>query len=136
LFNVFNIWNITYYLPFVNTLSLTFHYVFFPNPEGFYGLGFGILIRHLNVAAKTIVNEVIDAGALANLQGGFIMERSGLKTGMVHMERGVYKSVSANSDDIRKAIYNFDFKGPNQTLYAVLGLLSTASVSVEVICVW
>lgn len=99
------------------------HYVFFPNPEGFYGLGFGILIRHLNEAANTIVNEVIDAGALANLQGGFIMERSGLKTGMVHMERGVYKSVSANSDDIRKAIYNFDFKGPNQTLYAVLGLL-------------
>lgn len=39
------------------------------------------------------------------------------------MERGVYKSVKANVDDIRKAIFNFDFKGPNQTLYAVLGLL-------------
>jgi hypothetical protein len=39
------------------------------------------------------------------------------------MERGVYKSVKASTDDIRKAIFNFDFKGPNQTLYAVLGLL-------------
>lgn len=99
------------------------HYYFFPNPEGYYGLGFGILIRHLNEAANTIINEVIDAGTLANMQGGFVLERSGLKTGVVHMERGVYRSVKSSVDDIRKAIFNFDFKGPNQTLYAVLGLL-------------
>lgn len=99
------------------------HYVFFPNPEGFYGLGFGILIRHLNEAANTIINEVIDAGTLANMQGGFVLARSGLKTGAVHMERGKYKAVNSSVDDIRKAIFNFDFKGPNQTLYAVLGLL-------------
>jgi len=52
-----------------------------------------------------------------------VTERSGLKTGAVSFQRGEYKSVKANVDDIRKAIYNFDFKGPNQTLYAVLGLL-------------
>jgi chaperonin GroES len=99
------------------------HYFFFPNPEGFYGLGFGILIRHLNESANTIINEVIDAGTLANEQGGFILERSGLTTGVMNFNRGEYKSVRANVDDIKKAIFNFDFKGPNQTLYAVLGLL-------------
>ena len=99
------------------------HYIFLPNPEGFYGLGFGILIRHLNEAANTIINEVIDAGNFANMQGGFILERSGLKTGNISFKRGEYKATKANTDDIRKAIFNFDFKGPNQTLYAVLGLL-------------
>lgn len=99
------------------------HYVFFPNPEGYYGLGFGILIRHLNESANTIVNEIIDAGALANEQGGFILKRSGLKGGALTFERGEYKSIDPNVDDIRKAVWNFDFKGPNTTLYSVLGLL-------------
>jgi chaperonin GroES len=107
----------------IQTINYFTHYSFFPNPEGFYGLGFGILIRHLNEAANTIVNEVIDAGTLANLQGGFVLDRSGIPTGAIHFQRGVYKSVKATTDDIRKAIFNFDFKGPNQTLYAVLGLL-------------
>lgn len=107
----------------VKTVNYFTHYPFLPNPEGFYGLGFGILIRHLNEAANTIVNEVIDAGTLANQQGGFVLERSGIPTGAMNFQRGIYKSVKASTDDIRKAIFNFDFKGPNQTLYAVLGLL-------------
>ena len=99
------------------------HYVFIPNPLGFYGYGFGTLLRGLNAAANTIVNEVIDAGSLANLQGGFVSKRSGIKKGSLTFSRGEYKEVDAYIDDVRKAIYNFDFKGPNQTLYSVLGLL-------------
>jgi len=99
-------------------------YQFFPNPEGgVYGLGFGTLLRGLNESANSIVNEVIDAGMLANMQGGFFLRSSGLKTADLKFERGQYKAVDAWVDDIRKALYTFDFKGPNQTLYAVLGLL-------------
>lgn len=99
------------------------HYTFFPNPEGFYGLGFGILIRGLNNAANNIVNEVVDSGALANLQGGFVTKRSGLKKGPLTFKMGEFKEVDSYVDDIKKAIYAMEFKGPNQTLYAVLGLL-------------
>lgn len=99
------------------------HYVFFPNPEGYYGLGFGILIRHLNESANAIINEVIDAGGLANKQGGFILKKAGFKGGIMDFKQGEYKVVDLNVDDIRKAIYHFDFKGPNSTLYSVLGLL-------------
>lgn len=99
------------------------HYVFFPNPEGFYGLGFGTLLRGLNESGNTIVNEVIDAGSLANLQGGFIAKRSGLKKGTLKFKMGEYQEVDTYMDDLKKAIFSFDFKGPNQTLYAVLGLL-------------
>lgn len=98
-------------------------YTFIPNPEGFYDLGFGTLIRGLNESANTIVNEVIDAGSLANLQGGFFVRRSGLKKGNLKFKMGEYQEVDTHLDDLHKAIYSFDFRGPNQTLYSVLGLL-------------
>jgi len=99
------------------------HYVFIPNPEGFYGLGLGSLLFGLNEAANAIINEIIDAGHLANTQGGFVARRSGITRGDLTFTRGEYKEVDAYVDDLRKAIFNMDFKGPNQTLYAVLGLL-------------
>ena len=99
------------------------HYVFIPNPVGFYGLGFGVLLRGLNEAANTIVNEVIDAGSLANMQGGFISKTAGIKQADIRFKRGEFKVIDAYVDDLKKAIFSFDFKGPNTTLYSVLGLL-------------
>lgn len=99
-------------------------YTFFPNPEGSYGLGFGTLLRGLNESSNAILNQIIDAGGLATMQGGFYNKQSGLKAGDLSFERGVYKAVDLWTDDIRKAIFSFDFKGPNQTLFAVLGLLN------------
>ncbi len=106
-----------------NTIEYFTKYGFFPNPEGFYDLGFGTLLRGLNESANTIVNEVIDAGSLANLQGGFIAKRSGVRKGDLKFKMGVFQEVDMHIDDMQKAIFNFNFRGPNQTLYAVLGLL-------------
>lgn len=105
------------------TIEYFTHYEFLPNPEGFYGLGFGILLSGLNNAGNTIVNEVIDAGSLANMQGGFINRRSGIKKGDLRFKLGEFKEVDVYAEDIQKSIFTFNFKGPNQTLYAVLGLL-------------
>jgi hypothetical protein len=99
------------------------HYYFLPNPEGIYGLGFGTLLRGLNEAMNTILNEVVDAGSLANLVGGFIAKRSGLSKGDLVFEQGTFKEVETFLDDINKALFVFDFKGPNNTLYSTLGLL-------------
>ncbi len=99
------------------------HYRFLPNPEGAYAFGLGTLLLGLNESMNSILNEIIDAGSLANLQGGFVSSRSGLRKGDLRFEQGMFKTVDAYTDDIKKAIYTFDFKGPNQTLYATLGLL-------------
>lgn len=98
-------------------------YNFLPNPEGVYGFGLGMLLMGMNEAMNTILNEVIDAGSLANLQGGFVSKRSGMSKGPLKFKMGEYVEVDTMIDDISKAFYNFDFKGPNQTLYATLGLL-------------
>ncbi|NHX34015.1 co-chaperone GroES, partial [Escherichia coli] len=46
---------------------------FIPDFEGkFYDYGFGRLLYAINEAVNTTINELLDAGALANLQSGFV----------------------------------------------------------------
>jgi hypothetical protein len=99
------------------------HYYFFYNPEGYYGLGFGHILEGINEAASSVLNQIIDAGTLSNVIGGFINRRSNIKKGDIQFEMGKFKGVDVNADDIRKAIYTFDFKGPNTVLFSVLSLL-------------
>ncbi len=98
-------------------------YGFIPNPVGAYNLGFGILINGLNQAGNTIINEVIDAGRLANVQGGFVRKRSAISKGELTIKHGKFVEVDNMGDDLRKDLMYFDFKGPNTTLFQVLGLL-------------
>ena len=52
-------------------------FAFLPNPDGgFYDLGFGMLLKPLNEAINTTLNEILDAGALANAGGGLPHTRS------------------------------------------------------------
>ena len=107
------------------------HYCFVPHPEGILGIGFETLLGQLSSAAGTIINEMIDAGHLSNTQGGFMMAGTRFRQrGDQFMERGLYKEIDADTDDIRKAIYNLDFKEPSNALFNLLGLLFDYSQNV------
>src|SRR5690606_28024944 len=55
------------------------HYQFLPNPDGgFYGLGFGWLLASTNETINSTLNQLLDAGHLANTQGGLISAVLGL----------------------------------------------------------
>lgn len=44
---------------------------FVPNPDGsFYDIGFGMLLGPLNESVNTLINQLVDAGTLNNMQGG------------------------------------------------------------------
>lgn len=111
------------------------HYYFFPNPEGYYGLGFGHILEGISDSARTVLNQIIDAGRYQILSGksGFFNKRSGLKKGDLEFELGTLKGVDINSDDIRKAIYLFDFPGPSNVLFDVLGLLENYGTKVTTV---
>ena len=48
-------------------------YSFIPSPDGgFYDIGFGILLGPLNESINTIINQLVDAGTMANTAGGFL----------------------------------------------------------------
>ena len=101
------------------------HYYFFPNPEGYYGLGFGHILGGLNEAVKALLDQTIDAGTMQNLSGkcGFINSRSRVKKGILEFPMGHFEYIDAGVEDINRAIYSFNFPGASSTMYQALDLL-------------
>jgi len=105
-------------------LEIFVKYDFLPNPEGFYGYGFGLLLLALNESNNTLINMIMDGGKLHNLshKTGFVSRRAGIR-GMTQMVMGKYVTVDVSADDIKKAIYNINFSGPSPVLFQTLSIL-------------
>jgi chaperonin GroES len=98
-------------------------YDFLPNPDGgFYGLGLGWLLKSSNEAINTTLNEMLDAGHLANIQGGFVSSALGLREKKISLMKGEWK-VLPTSAPINQAVMPISYPGPNDTLFKLLGLL-------------
>lgn len=100
---------------------------FIPNPDGsVYGLGFGLLLGPINESVNTLVNQLVDAGTLSNLQSGFIGKGLRLKMGDTTLRPGEWKVVNATADDLSKSIYPMPVKEPSAVLFQLLNLLITS----------
>ena len=99
-------------------------YGFIPNPDGgFYDIGFGHLLGPLNESSNTIINQLIDAGTLSNLQSGFIGKGLRLKIGDTALEPGEWRTVNAAVEDLGKQIFPLPVKEPSAVLFQLLGML-------------
>lgn len=100
-------------------------YGFIPAPDGtFYDIGFGTLTDALGAAVNTIINQLIDAGTLANMQGGFIAGGTKIRGGNMRFAPGEWKRVEGvNSGSLRDNILPLQLPGPNATLFQLLGML-------------
>lgn len=99
-------------------------YSFIPNPDGgFYDIGFGRLLGPINDSANTIINQLVDAGSLANLQAGFIGKGLRIRMGETRFQPGEWKAVNATGDDIKKQIFPLPTKEPSDVLFKLLDLL-------------
>ena len=99
-------------------------YGFIPNPDGgFYDIGFGRLLGPLNNSANTIINQLVDAGSLSNLQAGFIGKGLRIKMGEARFQPGEWKAVNAVGDDLKKQIFPLPVREPSQVLFNLLDLL-------------
>jgi chaperonin GroES len=102
-------------------------YPFVPNPASrIYDLGFGSLLGPINEGINTITNQLIDAGTLANLQGGFLGKGIRIKGGVMRVAPGEWKQVPSTGDDLRKNIFPLPFKEPSSALFNLLQLLITS----------
>lgn len=100
---------------------------FIPNPNGsFYDIGFGLLLTPLNESVNTLINQLIDAGTLSNLQGGFIGKGLKLKMGESDWKPGEWKTVLSSADDLRKQILPLPTKEPSDVLFKLMGTLVTS----------
>jgi chaperonin GroES len=97
---------------------------FIPNPDGgFYDVGFGLLLAPLNDSVNTLINQLLDAGTLSNLQGGFLGKGLKLKMGESRWQPGEWKPVNSTADDLRKQIVPLPIKEPSNVLFQLMGSL-------------
>jgi chaperonin GroES len=97
---------------------------FIPNPDGsFYDLGFGHLLGPINEAVNTIINQLVDAGTIRNLQAGFLGKGIQIRKGEQRFQPGEWKQVNAIGDDLRKQIVPLPSNEPSKVLFELLGLL-------------
>lgn len=100
---------------------------FIPNPDGsIYGLGFGLLLGPLNESANTLINQLIDAGTLSNLQSGFIGKGLRLKIGDMTLRPGEFKVVNSTGEELSKSIYPMPVREPSGVLFQLLNMLITS----------
>jgi len=99
-------------------------YPFVPSPDGgFYDLGFGVLLGPLNESINTIVNQLVDAGTMANTAGGFLSRGIKLRGGNYTFNPMEWKHVDTTGDDLRKGIVPLPVREPSQVLFTLLNLL-------------
>lgn len=102
-------------------------YECFPSPDGtFYGRGFGALLKHINDSVNSILNQMIDAGHLANTQGGFLGRGFNTKSGSMRFSPGEWKKVDITGGDLKNGILPLPVRDPSNTLFALLGMLIEA----------
>jgi len=99
-------------------------YSMIPSWEGgYWDFGFGMLLSPLNENCNTLINQLLNAGHLANKGGGFI--NSGIKMGggELRFRSNEWKKVASPGMDLSRNIVPMPVKEPSQTLFSLLGLL-------------
>jgi chaperonin GroES len=111
----------------INRGSYFVDFNFWPSLDGgFHGTGLGMLLGDISDAINTIFNMLLDAGHYASLGGGFIGSEFRMKGGAQRFKPGEWKLANSTGGDIRSGIVPMTFPGPDQTLFALLGMLIDA----------
>ena len=97
---------------------------FIPAPDGgFYDIGFGVLLGPINQTINTLVNQLLDAGTLSNMQSGFIARGIRIKGGTKTFEPGEWKVANTAGDDLRKGLVPLPVREPSQVLMSLLTMM-------------
>ena len=101
------------------------HYKFLPG-LGFYGFGLIHMLGGLSRAATSALRQLIDAGTLSNLPAGFKARGIRIADDDTPLQPGEFRDIDAPSGDLRQGLMPLPYKGPDQTLFALLGYVVDA----------
>lgn len=98
------------------------HYQFMPNPDGFYGFGFGLLLEKINKALNKLIRIFIDAGELSTVGNltYLISEALGIEGDDFDLVLGKGIKIPRSVDDINKHFTKLDFQGPQPAMQAAI----------------
>lgn len=105
------------------------HYQFMPNPNGFYGLGFGFLLAKLNTAINKLVRMFTDANELSVIGNltYLISEQLGLPGDSFELSLGRGIKIPRSVQDIRQHFTKLEFQPPSQQTLAMIEQLREAA---------
>ena len=101
------------------------HFKFLPG-FGFYGLGLIHTIGGLSRTATAALRQLIDAGTLSNLPAGFKARGLRIRDDEDPLQPGEFRDVDAPGGAIRDSLMPLPFKGPDGTLFNLLGFVVQA----------
>jgi len=101
------------------------HFKFLPG-FGFYGLGLIHTIGGLSRTATAALRQLIDAGTLSNLPAGFKARGLRIRDDDNPLQPGEFRDVDAPGGAIRDSLMPLPFKGPDPTLFNLLGFVVQA----------
>ena len=101
-------------------------YHFIPNPNGFYGLGYGMLLEGINTSTNKLLRQTIDAGTLQNAgnMSGFVDRRVGITGKVIKLALGQFTRTESGLEDLSKGFFQMKFPGPSSVIAEVLRLLT------------
>ena len=102
------------------------HYKFLPG-FGFYGMGLIHTIGGLSRTATAALRQLIDAGTLSNLPAGFKARGLRIRDDDDPLQPGEFRDVDAPGGQIRDSLMPLPFKGPDGTLFQLLGFVVNAA---------
>ena len=107
-------------------------YTFLPSPDGsILGLGLGKLLGPHNEAVNSLINQLVDAGTLSNVQGGLLARNVRTKSGTIEIVPGVFHKTEANANDLKNGVMPWPIKEPSNVLFSLLGLLIDAGEKIS-----
>jgi hypothetical protein len=111
--------------PTKKKISYFTHFKFLPG-FGFYGLGLIHTIGGLSRTATSALRQLIDAGTLSNLPAGFKARGLRIRDDDDPLQPGEFRDVDAPGGAIRDSLMPLPFKGPDRTLFELLGFVVQA----------
>ena len=93
---------------------------------GFYGFGLIHMIGGLSRTATAALRQLLDAGTLANLPAGFKTRGIRIRDDAQPLQPGEFRDVDAPGGNIKDQFMQLPFKGPDQTLLALMGVVVQA----------
>ena len=111
--------------PEFKKLDYFVHYKFLPG-LGFYGFGLTHAIGNMADAAGGILRSLIDAGTFANLPAGYKANGIRIAQSSEPLVPGEFRDIDVPSGRVQDAMMALPFKGPNTTLFQLLGFVVEA----------
>jgi hypothetical protein len=98
------------------------HYPYIPG-FGFYAFGLIHLIGAFAKSGTSIIRQLVDAGTLSNLPGGFKTKGLRVKGDDTPIAPAEFRDVDVTSGTIKDNIMTLPYKEPSQVLYSLLGTI-------------